>query len=62
MDPEEIMAAHAVERNEIEEFGKAYEALLSPIDLKDTMAAHLPAFLACLFTVKKLHKVEKHGE
>ena len=26
------------------------------------MAANLPPFLTCLHAVKKLHKVEKHGE
>ena len=34
-----------------------YEALLTPVDLKDTMAGYLPAFLERLHTVKKLHKL-----
>ena len=55
------MAQYTAESSEIEAFGGACEALLSPLDLKDTMAAHLPAFLSGLHTVKKLYKVEKHG-
>ena len=36
---------------------------MTPVDLKDTMAGYLPAFLASLHTVKKLYKVaEKHPD
>ena len=36
---------------------RVYEALLTPVDLKDTMAGYLPAFLDRLHLIKKQHKL-----
>ena len=61
--PDVVLQEYALERKEIDEFKRAYEALLTPVDLKDTMAGYLPAFLAALHSVKKLQKIaEKHTE
>ena len=56
-DPDVVLEGYVNERREIDEFARVYEALLTPVDLKDTMAGYLPAFLASLHTVKKLHKL-----
>jgi len=51
-----------MESKEIQDFGKALEAFLTPGDLKDTMASYLPAFLQRLHSTKKLCTIEKHPE
>ena len=42
--PDVVLRDYPLERKEIEEFKRAYEAFLTPADLKDTMAGYFPAF------------------
>ena len=59
-DPDVVLEAYPNERQQIEEFGRAYEAMHTPVDLKDIMAGYLPAFLTHLHAVKKLCKATKY--
>ena len=43
-DPDVVLRDYPLERKEIEEFIRTYEALMTPADLKDTMAGYFPAF------------------
>ena len=47
--PDVVLRDYPLERKEIEEFKRAYEAFLTPADLKDTMAGYFPIWQACEF-------------